>query len=41
LLEGLKARNLRVDRIAPLHGKVVPYAQFVKDASAPPPTATN
>jgi glyoxylase-like metal-dependent hydrolase (beta-lactamase superfamily II) len=41
LLEGLKARNLRVDRIAPLHGKVVPYAQFVKDASAPPPAATN
>ena len=41
LQETLKARNLRVDRIAPLHGKVVPYAQFAKDASAPPPTATN
>ncbi|NOT28656.1 MAG: MBL fold metallo-hydrolase [Acidobacteria bacterium] len=36
----LKPRNLRIDRIAPLHGKVAPYAQFVKDASAPPP-ATN
>jgi glyoxylase-like metal-dependent hydrolase (beta-lactamase superfamily II) len=40
-MAGLKPRNLRVDRIAPLHGKVVPYAQFVKDASAPIPVATN
>src|SRR6185436_7201261 len=39
-LEDVKARNLRIDRIAPLHGAVVPYAQFVKEASAPPP-ATN
>jgi glyoxylase-like metal-dependent hydrolase (beta-lactamase superfamily II) len=35
----LKPRNLRIDRIAPLHGKVAPYAQFVKDASGPPPAA--
>lgn len=41
LQEALKARNLRVDRIAPLHGKVVPYAQFVKDASTPAPAVTN
>ena len=35
----LKQRNLRIDRIAPLHGPVASYAQFVKDAAAPPPTA--
>lgn len=40
-LAGLKPRNLRIDRIAPLHGKVAPYAQFVKEASAPVPAATN
>ena len=34
-LEDLKKRNLRVDRIIPLHGKIVPYAQLVKDATAP------
>jgi glyoxylase-like metal-dependent hydrolase (beta-lactamase superfamily II) len=39
-LEDLKARNLRIDRMVPLHGKVVPFAQFVKDASATP-AATN
>ena len=38
---GLKPLNLRVDRVAPLHGPVVPYAQLVKEASAPPPAATN
>jgi glyoxylase-like metal-dependent hydrolase (beta-lactamase superfamily II) len=32
-LEDLKKRNLRVDRIVPLHGKIVPYAQLVKDAT--------
>jgi glyoxylase-like metal-dependent hydrolase (beta-lactamase superfamily II) len=31
-LEDLKKRNLRVERIVPLHGKIVSYAQFVKDA---------
>jgi len=36
----LKARNLRIDRMVPLHAKIAPYAQFVKEASAPPP-ATN
>jgi glyoxylase-like metal-dependent hydrolase (beta-lactamase superfamily II) len=34
-LEDLKKRNLRVDRIIPLHGKIVPYAQLIKDATAP------
>jgi hypothetical protein len=41
LLEELKKRNLRVDRVVPLHGKVATWAQFVKDANAQPPTATN
>jgi hypothetical protein len=34
-LEDLKKRNLRVERIVPLHGKIVPYAQLVKDAAGP------
>jgi hypothetical protein len=33
-LEDLKRRNLRVERIVPLHGKIVPYEQMVKDATA-------
>jgi glyoxylase-like metal-dependent hydrolase (beta-lactamase superfamily II) len=37
LLEALKTRKLRIDRIVPLHGTVVPYAQFVKEASTPVP----
>jgi glyoxylase-like metal-dependent hydrolase (beta-lactamase superfamily II) len=36
-LEELKQRNLRIDRIAPLHGTVATYAQFLKDAAAPAP----
>ena len=32
-VEDLKKRNLRVDRIVPLHGKITPYAQMVKDAA--------
>ncbi len=32
-LEDLKKRNLRVERIVPLHGKIVPYAQMIKDAT--------
>ena len=31
-LEDLKARKLRVDRIVPLHGAIVPYAQLEKEA---------
>jgi glyoxylase-like metal-dependent hydrolase (beta-lactamase superfamily II) len=34
-LEDLKKRNLRVERIVPLHGKIVPYSQLVKDAGGP------
>jgi hypothetical protein len=33
-LEDLKARKLQIDRIVPLHGAVVPFAQFEKDAIA-------
>ena len=34
-LEDLKKRNLRIERIVPLHGKIVPYSQLVKDAGGP------
>jgi glyoxylase-like metal-dependent hydrolase (beta-lactamase superfamily II) len=34
-LEDLKKRKLRVERIVPLHGKIVPYSQLVKDAGGP------
>jgi glyoxylase-like metal-dependent hydrolase (beta-lactamase superfamily II) len=34
-LDDLKKRNLRVDRVVPLHGNIVPYAQLVKDAARP------
>ena len=30
LLENIRKRNLRVDRIVPLHGKVVPFSELVK-----------
>ena len=40
-LNELKKRNLRIDRIVPLHGTVVPYTQFVKEATAPPVPASN
>lgn len=35
LIEDLQKRKLRVDRIVPLHGKIVPYGQMVKDATPP------
>jgi glyoxylase-like metal-dependent hydrolase (beta-lactamase superfamily II) len=34
-VQDLKKRNLRVERIVPLHGKIVPYSQLVKDAGGP------
>ncbi len=34
LLENIKKRNLRVDRIVPLHGKIVPYGELVKTVQA-------
>ncbi len=33
-LEQLRERNLRIDRIVPLHGQPVPFAQLVKEAGA-------
>lgn len=33
-LEELKKRKLRIDRIVPLHGEVVPYSQLVKEVAA-------
>ena len=33
-MTALRARNLRVDRVVPLHGNVVPYAEFVRETSA-------
>lgn len=38
-LAQVKSRNLRIDRVAPLHGVVAPYAQFVREASAPRPAS--
>ena len=38
LLQNIRKRNLRVDRIVPLHGKVVPFAELVKVV---PVTTTN
>jgi glyoxylase-like metal-dependent hydrolase (beta-lactamase superfamily II) len=39
LLEELKKHNLAIDRVVPLHGMIAPYAQFVKEASAPVPVS--
>ena len=38
LLQNIRKRNLRIDRIAPLHGKVVPFGELVKVV---PVTTTN
>jgi glyoxylase-like metal-dependent hydrolase (beta-lactamase superfamily II) len=34
LLENIKKRNLRVDRIVPIHGTIGPFAELVKTAQA-------
>jgi glyoxylase-like metal-dependent hydrolase (beta-lactamase superfamily II) len=34
LLENIKKRNLRVDRIVPIHGKVAPFSELVKTVGA-------
>ena len=39
LLEELKKHKLAIDRVVPLHGMIAPYAQFVKEASAPVPVS--
>jgi hypothetical protein len=33
LLENIQKRNLRVDRIVPLHGTITPFAELVKAAA--------
>lgn len=35
-LENVKKRNLRVDRIVPLHGKIAPYSELVKTVQSQP-----
>ena len=35
-IEDLEKRNLRVERVVPVHGEIVPYSRMVKDATAPP-----
>ena len=34
LLENITRRNLRVDRVVPIHGTIVPYSTFLKTARA-------
>ena len=34
LLENIKKRNLRVDRIVPIHGTIVPFSELVKTQAA-------
>jgi glyoxylase-like metal-dependent hydrolase (beta-lactamase superfamily II) len=36
LLENIKKRNLRVDRIVPIHGSIAPFAELVKTVQAQP-----
>jgi len=36
LLENIKKRNLRVDRIVPIHGKIAPFAELTKTVAAVP-----
>lgn len=35
LLENVKKRNLRVDRIVPIHGTIVPFTELVKSQTTP------
>ena len=41
LLENVKKRNLRIDRIVPMHGPVVPYADLVEVVKKVRATSTN
>jgi len=36
LLENIKKRNLRVDRIVPIHGKIAPFSELTKTVAALP-----
>jgi glyoxylase-like metal-dependent hydrolase (beta-lactamase superfamily II) len=41
LLDEVKKRNLKVDRVMPGHGKVVAFAQVIKDAAGQTAVSTN
>ena len=38
LLANIKKRNLRVDRIVPIHGQIGPFSDLVKAAATVPAT---
>jgi glyoxylase-like metal-dependent hydrolase (beta-lactamase superfamily II) len=40
LLENIQKRKLRVDRVVPLHGSIVPFAELTKSAAAQKPATT-
>lgn len=37
LVDNVKSRNLKVDRVVPLHGRIVPFADLVAAAQTPAP----
>jgi hypothetical protein len=41
LVENIKKRNLRVDRIVPIHGMIGTYAELLKGVAAAAATPTN
>jgi hypothetical protein len=36
LLDNIRARGLRVDRVLPIHGRIVPFAELVAAAGSSP-----
>jgi hypothetical protein len=40
-LDNVNQRKLRVDRIVPIHGTIVPFSDLVKTAQAQPKASTN
>jgi hypothetical protein len=40
LLENIQRRKLRVDRVVPLHGTIVPFAELTKSVAAQKPVTT-
>jgi glyoxylase-like metal-dependent hydrolase (beta-lactamase superfamily II) len=40
LLENIRARGLQVDRMLPIHGRIVPFADLVAAARTSPPAST-
>jgi glyoxylase-like metal-dependent hydrolase (beta-lactamase superfamily II) len=39
LVENMRSRNLRVERIVPIHGRIVPVEELLKAAGAAPPSS--